>query len=197
MELNAEVEAYLAGFMDLLKNILVSDGKSQEMSFPEGIHHTIDILQRMDNKNGKIMFVGNGGSAAIASHFAIDYWHAGGLRAMDFNSGPLLTCITNDHGYESVFSIPIEKFGEPGDVLIAISSSGNSKNILNAVAAARNRSCKVVTLSGFQNDNALKRLGDLNFYVPISHYGYVELTHKVILHCVLDILKEQSQNNSF
>jgi D-sedoheptulose 7-phosphate isomerase len=196
MDVVTITESYVDSFIDLLSKIHVCDNKGHEMSFAEGVKATLEIIRTMDREKGKIIFIGNGGSAAIASHFAMDYWHAGGIKAIDFNSGPLLTCMSNDHGYENVFSIPIKKFAEPRDILVAISSSGKSKNILNAAVAARDRSCQIVTLSGFENDNRLKKMGDINFYVPVSHYGYVELAHKVILHCILDILKEQTRNRN-
>ena len=93
-------------------------------------------------------------------------------------------------GYENVFAFQVEQHAEPRDVLIAISSSGRSCNILSAVAAARLRAAKVVTLSGFGADNPLRALGDLNFFVPAGDYGYVELLHASLCHCVLDLLMD-------
>src|SRR6185295_3206162 len=110
-------------------------------------------------------FVGNGGSAGICSHLAIDFSKNGGLRSLAFNDPSALTCLGNDLGYENVFAKQIDFHGRPGDLLIAISSSGRSPNILSAVAKARERECSVVTLSGFGDDNGLRRTGDVNFYV--------------------------------
>jgi D-sedoheptulose 7-phosphate isomerase len=111
------------------------------------------------------------------------------MRSVSFNDGPQLTCLGNDHGSEQVFAMPVSMFANPGDVLVAISSSGNSTNIINAVAAARARECAVITLSGFGPDNRLRPLGDLNFYVPARHYGHVELAHETILDCILDLAR--------
>lgn len=135
----------------------------------------------------KLMFVGNGGSAGISSHLAIDFLKNGGMRAMSFNDGAALTCLGNDLGYENVFAFQIGMHAVAGDVLIAISSSGRSPNILKAVEAARERGCAVVTFSGFDADNPLRRMGDVNFYVPASAYGFVEVTHLALCHCVLDL----------
>jgi D-sedoheptulose 7-phosphate isomerase len=149
------------------------------------------------SKNGKkIMLIGNGGSASIASHIAVDIWKNGGVKAISFNDSSLLTCISNDLGFENVFSAPIEMFAEKGDVLIAISSSGNSKNILNGCKTAAKMGCKVITMSGFSADNKLKKLGDLNFFVPFTGYGYVETAHTVLCHVLVDcVIKTRNSSN--
>jgi D-sedoheptulose 7-phosphate isomerase len=104
----------------------------------------------------------------------------------------MMTCLGNDFGYLSVFQKPIELFATLGDMLFAISSSGKSANILNAVEAARNKDCYIITFSGFGPDNPLRILGDLNFYVPANHYGLVELAHGVLCHSFLDLLMAKS-----
>jgi D-sedoheptulose 7-phosphate isomerase len=134
------------------------------------------------------MFVGNGASAAIASHQAVDYWKTGGMRALAFNDPALLTCISNDFGYPQVFEKPIEMFADEGDVLMAVSSSGRSENIVRAARAARQKGCRVITMSGFDRENPLGRLGDLNFYVASKSYGHVEVTHLSLSHCLLDTI---------
>ncbi|HAM59185.1 MAG TPA: phosphoheptose isomerase, partial [Candidatus Rokubacteria bacterium] len=125
---------------------------------------------------------------AIASHQAVDYWKNGGMRAVAFNDPSLLTCVSNDFGYRHVFAKPIEMFADAGDALIAISSSGQSENILRGVEAARRARCRVITLSGFRPDNPLRRLGELNFWVPTDSYGHVEITHLAICHSVVDAI---------
>lgn len=136
----------------------------------------------------KLMFIGNGGSAGIASHMAIDYSKNGGLRSLAFNDGAALTCLGNDLGYENVFARQIEMHARPGDVLVAISSSGRSPNILRAVeAAGRTGAAFILTLSGFTPDNPLRSLGDANLYVPSDQYGFVEITHLTLCHAALDL----------
>jgi D-sedoheptulose 7-phosphate isomerase len=135
----------------------------------------------------RIMLVGNGGSAGICSHLATDFSKNGGMRATAFNDGSALTCLANDYGYDHVFAKQIEWHAVEGDMLIAISSSGRSMNILNAVASARKLKCTVVTLSGFKPDNPLRASGDINIYFPSSEYGFVEVGHLAILHAALDI----------
>lgn len=153
----------------------------------------IEIASVFEEKRvgGKIMFIGNGGSAAIADHMANDYTNAGKMRAVSFNDGAVLTCLANDYGFEEVFSQAIKYHAEHDDVLVAISSSGKSLNILNGVKAAKERGCTVVTLSGFGEDNPLRSLGHFNIYVPAPRYGTVEIAHYMILHALLDHLERR------
>lgn len=152
----------------------------------EGVAAGIHLIVGCAQKGGKLIFVGNGGSAAIASHQSVDYWKNGGIPAIAFNDASLLTCIGNDYGYDRVFAVPIQRFAAAGDLLIAISSSGRSQNILQAAVAASENGCGVITLSGFQEDNLLRKKGKLNFYVPSDSYGIVEVLHLSILHAILD-----------
>ncbi len=179
---------------DELKDVLYSieasniDGKKYETN--EALEESIKIIMSLYNCGGKIILVGNGASASIASHIAVDFWKNAGIQAITFNDSPALTCISNDYGYEHVFEKPIEKFAEAGDLLIAISSSGSSENILRAVKAARSRCAGVITLSGFSRDNPLREKGDINLYVPSDKYGYVEIVHHFICHCMVDVTSE-------
>jgi D-sedoheptulose 7-phosphate isomerase len=152
----------------------------------DAIEEMIAGLLHVGRADNKIMFVGNGGSAGIASHMAIDFTKNGNVPALAFSDAAALTCLGNDFGYEQVFARQVVAHGRPGDLLIAISSSGRSLNILNAVAAARSRDCAVFTLSGFDAGNPLRRLGDLNLYISSDQYGLVEVSHQALLHCLLD-----------
>lgn len=137
--------------------------------------------------NGRrVFFVGNGGSAALASHMAADWQKAARVQALCFNEAASVTALANDVGYESVFTRPLRLFGQADDLLFAISSSGASPNIFNAVQAGLARGMGVITLSGFGESNPLRRLGAYNFYVPSSSYGVVETTHQAICHAILD-----------
>lgn len=133
----------------------------------------------------QVFFIGNGGSAAIASHMAIDYAKAGGLRAEAFNDAASLTCLANDVGYENAFAWQIDRRASIGTAVVCISSSGRSQNILNAARAARDRGCTVVTLSGFDADNPLRKMGHANFWVDSHDYGVVEVAHLAILHSMV------------
>jgi D-sedoheptulose 7-phosphate isomerase len=146
----------------------------------------VDTARRAHATGNTVIFVGNGGSAGIASHMAVDFMRNGGIRALAFNDGVALTCLGNDLGYENVFAKQIEMYGRAGDLLVAISSSGRSPNILKAVAAARRHRATVLTLSGFDADNPLRRLGDVNLYVPSQAYGFVEISHLALIHAIGD-----------
>lgn len=148
-----------------------------------------DILVEASRRGGKAIVVGNGGSAAIASHVAVDLTKNARIRAVNFNEADLITCFANDYGYERWMEKAIECYGKSGDVLIAVSSSGRSKNILNACLAARRLGfAAVVTLSGFSPDNPLRRLGDHNLFAESRAYNLVELTHQFWLLALADLI---------
>jgi len=144
-------------------------------------------MRAAHDAGNRLFFIGNGGSAGISSHMATDYSKNGGIRATALNDGSAITCLGNDYGYEHIFEKQLEWHARAGDILIAISSSGRSKNILNGVRAVRERDCIVYTLSGFAPDNPLRAMGDLNFYLASKEYGFVEVGHLTLLHSVLDI----------
>lgn len=100
-----------------------------------------------------------------------------------------LTATANDFGYENSYARQLMVKAWPTDLLIAVSSSGNSANIKNAAIVAKEMGCRVVTLSGFSADNPLRILGDVNLYVPSSHYGHIELTHMALLHAAFDLME--------
>ncbi len=167
--------------------IEASDNKGRSIETDSAIVAVVDLAAEVKAQKGRVLFVGNGGSAAIASHMAADWLKNGGFSALSFNDASQLTCLANDLGIERIFSVPIEQHGREGDLLMAISSSGNSSNILAAVSAARKIKARVVTLSGFEPHNLLRKLGDVNFWVPDNHYGFVEIGHLMLCHAILDI----------
>ena len=186
-QLNKRLNQYFDTLASLLREAEVTDRASQTLSLSEGCEWVRKAAHAAHDAGNKIMFIGNGGSAGIASHLAIDFSKNGGLRSLAFNDPSALTCLGNDLGYENVFAKQLEFHARPGDLLIAISSSGRSPSILNAVKTARTRDCKVVTFSGFTEENDLRRTGDVNFYVRSREYGFVEVAHLALCHAVLDI----------
>ena len=156
------------------------------MGSEQALESVIHLIGGLAKSKGKIIFIGNGGSAAIASHQAVDYWKNGKIRAIAFNDASLLTCVSNDYGYVHVFEKPIEMFAQSQDILFAISSSGKSENILRGVRAAQEIGSRVVTFSGFDKGNPLRSLGDYNFYVASHSYGLVEISHLTLSHYILD-----------
>lgn len=138
-------------------------------------------------KQGIIYVIGNGGSAGIASHFSNDLMKALQIPSQTLYDSNLMTCLANDIGYENVFSYPLERLIKSNDLLVAISSSGQSPNILKAVDAAQAKSAAVITLSGFKADNSLRKQGNLNFWIDRCDYGLVETAHFFLLHTVIDL----------
>ncbi|MEM3067746.1 MAG: SIS domain-containing protein [Thermoplasmata archaeon] len=151
-------------------------------NFKNNFSNALELLLKTKN----IFFVGNGGSMAICSHMYEDYAKIGKFRTYIFSDPALITCFSNDYGYENAMAEWLKMYIREKDMLIAISSSGNSLNILNATEVAKNKKARIITLSGFQNNNKLKEKGNVNFYLPIENYGVVECFHQVILHCLLD-----------
>jgi len=180
--------AYYQKLKNNIDAIATTDLNGKLIDFPAGVEIAAQLIIERTSIGNKLIFIGNGASAAISSHMSTDFWKNGGMRAVAFNDSSLLTCIGNDYGYEFLFEKPVEMFAESGDILIAISSSGSSVNILNGADAARNKECKVITFSGFRADNTLRNLGDINFYVPADEYGPVEIVHHSICHSILDCI---------
>lgn len=184
--LRQSASAYFQQLADLMLSVEVTDQQGVSVSLEEAANGAAELIGSVKSVLGKVMVIGNGGSASIASHMQNDLCKALGVRAMVFNEPPLLMALSNDIGYECVFERPIELWADAGDVLFAISSSGQSANILLGVEAARRHDCRIVTLSGFSPGNPLRGLGDLNFYVSSGAYGHVELTHGAITHFFTD-----------
>jgi D-sedoheptulose 7-phosphate isomerase len=182
---------YYQDLKQVMDSLVVTDPKGNGLECFQGIGEVAALIAKQGRAGLKIYFIGNGASAAISSHMATDFWKNGGIRALAFNDSTLLTCMGNDYGYEQVFAKPLQMFADPGDILIAISSSGQSPNILLGVNAARQKQCRVITLSGFKPDNPLRSLGDYNFYVPAQTYGTVEIVHHSICHCLLDMINQK------
>jgi D-sedoheptulose 7-phosphate isomerase len=181
------IDAYFDTLARLTRGAEVTDRGGKPLALGRGFEIVRNAAHAAHDGGNKIMFVGNGGSAGIASHLAIDFSKNGKLRSMAFNDASALTCLGNDLGYENVFAAQLEFHARAGDVLIAISSSGRSRNILAAVEVARNKDCRVATFSGFGEDNELRRMGDVNFYIRSREYGFVEVAHLALCHAILDL----------
>lgn len=157
-------------------------------SYEDAMKELVDFITQFKKEKRQLFFVGNGGSSAIASHMAADFMKNGGMKTYSLFDSAVTTCMGNDYGYEYVFSKPLEFLLNEGDLLIAISSSGNTDNVVNAVKTAKKKGAKVITLSGFNNDNKIVKMGDYNIYVPISHFGIVESIHNLLLQQIVDVI---------
>lgn len=181
---------YIEKLRDLFLKIEVSAAGGKAISCEKAITRITDLIITQAKKGNKIILIGNGGSASIASHITTDLLKNAKIPTIAFNDPSLLTCLGNDLGYEYVFQKPIHMLAKKGDILFSISSSGKSENILNATREAKKKGCFLITLSGFGKKNPLRRLGDINFYIPSDSYGYVEITHLAICHCIADKITE-------
>lgn len=184
---SARIDHYFATLSRVLAAVVATDSTSRSLALESAVDWVIDRITQLRGRANKVIFIGNGGSAGISSHMAIDYLKNGGIPALAFNDGASLTCLANDLGYENVFATQIDMHGRSGDLLVAISSSGRSESILNGVRSARRHDIEVATLSGFRADNPLRNLGDVNFYVENSDYGFVEISHLALCHAFLDM----------
>lgn len=186
----ALVRRYYSDFSKSLAQIAATGPDGKAVAFPAAVLRAVHMILDQRAAGGRVYFIGNGASAAISSHQSSDFTKAGKVPAQCFNDPALLTCMGNDYGYRHVFEKPIEIFMDADDILVAISSSGASENILRGVRMARAKGSQIITLSGFKTSNPLRALGDLNFHVPALEYGHVEVAHHSICHCILDTLIE-------
>jgi len=171
---------YLEDFSDLVKPNEETVEKLAEVA---------DLLKNVNSVGKKTLIFGNGGSAAISSHFSVDLTKNAGLRCVNFNEADLITCFANDYGFERWVEKAVDFYGDEGDLLIVISSSGSSKNMLNGVKAARNGNFQaVVTLSGFAENNPLSQLGDINLWINSRAYNFVENIHQIWLLAIVDLI---------
>jgi len=177
---------YLNNLAAVFKQVKVTDADGRDLNIDAAGARASEWILTCRTEGAKVLLIGNGGSAAIVSHLQNDLCDSVGVRAMVFNEPPFLTAVANDHGYETFFEQAVKLWAADGDLLVAVSSSGKSKNILRAVREMRTKQTRVVTLSGFEPDNPLRSLGDINFYVPSKAYGVVETAHGVLGHYLSD-----------
>lgn len=160
---------------------------------PDGYQVVHNLITQYGLQKSRVFFIGNGGSAAVASHMACDWQKNGQFPTFGPPDSALMSCYGNDYGFDRIYSEMIVRHGQLGDVLFAISSSGMSEDILRAADVAVGMRMNVVTLSGFGVGNFLRTKGQVNFYVPSNHYGTVEIAHLAILHSILDEVIEKDK----
>ena len=153
-------------------------------------------LIKSRSKSSKVIIIGNGGSAAIASHVSVDLTKVGKVKSINFNESDLLTCYANDYGFENMYVECLRSYADKNDILIAISSSGMSKNIINAAKFAKKRGLSVITFTGFDVKNNLKKIGHHNFWVNSKAYNIVEMTHHIWLLSVVDSIVGKTEYSS-
>ncbi|GAG16107.1 unnamed protein product [marine sediment metagenome] len=150
------------------------------------LNQATEMIVSTSRNGGKTIIVGNGGSAATASHVSVDLTKNANVRSVNFNEADMLTCFSNDYGYEKWVEKAVDFYADSGDLVILISSSGTSKNIINGGRRANAMGLKVITFSGFSPDNPLQQHGDINFWVDSKSYNIIEMTHSIWLLAIVD-----------
>ena len=148
-----------------------------------------ELIIKIKKKNKKIIFAGNGGSAATASHASVDFTKNAKIKSINFNEADLITCFSNDYGYERWVEKAIEFYADKGDALILISASGESNNMLNAINSAKKVGVKtIITFTGNNKNNSLSKLGDINFWIDSKSYNHIENVHQILLLSLVDLI---------
>jgi D-sedoheptulose 7-phosphate isomerase len=179
---------YIFKYLNKLSNLIVDFSH-------EDFLEIVKILKEIKRKKKKVILVGNGGSAAMASHVSVDLTKICKIRAINFNEADLLTCFANDYGYENWVQKALSFYADKGDLLICISSSGQSKNIINGAKFAKKIGCKVVTLTGFGKKNKVRKIGHVNLWINSKNYNLVEMTHHIWLLSIVDFIAKARFNN--
>jgi D-sedoheptulose 7-phosphate isomerase len=194
--MNTDWLSQVATISNLLKSLEFTWQNGSMPGSDSAFEYWRDKVLALRSNLGTVYMVGNGASASMASHFAADLAKNARVHTEVFSDLSLITAISNDMGYENVFAEPLRRRGKPGDMLVAISSSGQSPNVLAAVQVACDLEMEIVTLSAFAPDNPLRRSGDLNAYVPANSYGLAETCHAAILHHWLDTVVDGTNSGS-
>ena len=174
---------FLKNYFESLKGLLKND------EYLDNLVKVKKILIETNSKGKKTMIFGNGGSAAISSHFSVDLTKNARVRCTNYNESDLLTCFANDFGYEKWVEKTINFYGDEGDSLILISAGGNSPNMINGAEEARRKKInKIITFTGNDKENKLKKLGDINFWVDSKAYNHIENIHQILLLSLVDLI---------
>lgn len=159
--------------------------------FLSGVKKEHDAVKTLIKKAHRIIFLGNGGSMSTCSHMAHDFLKVGKIKTLCPESSNLITCLANDYGVEDMWLEWLDIQREPDDLLIVVSSSGNSKNLVNAVKKMKWYSNPVVTITSQDSKNALNQLGDVNVHIPTYNFGVHEQYAGVFLHSILDDIVDE------
>ncbi len=181
-------QEYSATLERLLNTVQVTDRIQQPIAIDDAFRQLTVLSEACRTNHGEIILIGNGASATMASHLAADIFKNAEIRTRVLTDNALITAMGNDICYDEVFSAPLQQLLREQDMLVAISSSGRSKNILEAAKVAQNKACSLVTFSAFAEDNPLRHMGHLNFYVAAETFGFAESCHAALLHYWMDCI---------
>ena len=172
---------YLNTLIFIKKNLFEKDVSEEIIKLKK-------LLLKTKKLNNKVIIIGNGGSAAIASHVAVDFTKLNNIRAINFNEPNLITCFANDYGFDNWAAKALEYYSLKNDLVILVSSSGKSLNIVKAAEKTKELKLKLITFTGFEKNNSLKKHGDINFWVDSRAYNVIENTHLIWLLAVNDLI---------
>ena len=183
---------YFSLIFENLKNTIVTDKTGEKISIEDGLELWAEkALEVKEKTKGLLFFCGNGASASMAEHMSHDWFQNAVVNTTTCAEVSHITAISNDLSYDEVFSYRIKRIISDKDIVIGISSSGNSPNIVNALQAANDNGAFTISVSGKKMDNKIRQMGDVNFYVPLETYGEVESAHAVLLHAALDLFLDK------
>ena len=191
MSSNCTLIEEAAQFQALIEKIEITSHNGRYLECEKGIQENLEMLGKLRDGGGNLFLVGNGGSAGVVSHILTDFINVNKLNARTLHESTLISCMSNDYGYENSFSEPLSTLSKEKDLLIAVSSSGRSANIRNAVKSMKEAGGYAITLSGFSKDNPLRSMGDLNVWLDSNSYGLVEIGHLFYLHYLSGRLKSK------
>jgi D-sedoheptulose 7-phosphate isomerase len=177
---------YADAITTALRDLAATDAAGAAVPIEEAFARWVAMTHDVQQRDAQLFIIGNGGSAAMASHMVTDALVIARMRALALNDPTTLTAAANDFSFDQTFTTQLERLGRAGDLVVAVSQSGNSPNIVRAVEASRERGLGTITLSAMRPDNRCRAAGDLNFYVPLARYGLAQSAHQVILHYWFD-----------
>jgi D-sedoheptulose 7-phosphate isomerase len=189
--MNLTLQSRIEQFSQVLVSTQITNQQQQVCEVEVQIKQLQERLAQLKKGQKNLYIVGNGGSASVAAHAVTDFFNVAKIRATTLHESSLLTCMANDFGYENAVARMLGQLLNSGDMVIAISSSGNSLNMRNAATVASQSGAYVVTLTGFSADNPLRQLGHTNIWLDSGDYGFVEIGHQFILHNIADRFNEK------
>lgn len=195
MGLKGQIEGHIKNYFNIVQDAQFTKGETL-IPVEEWFSCVIDELNSVKTNKNHLFFIGNGASASISAHFATDFTKNGDIPSFSNIEGSLLTCFSNDYSYEDAYAEILRKTMRDGDSLIAISSSGASKNIVNAIKLVKEsyKNSKITTLTSFNPDNPVRKLGDFNLYLNSTDYSFAESGHAYYLHLLTDLFCNQKND---
>lgn len=161
---------------------------NNDKSLVNKLKKTSQIFKKCNNKKNKVIFIGNGGSAATSSHVSVDLTKNAGILSTNFNEPDLITCLSNDYGYENYLANALRLYATKGDIIVLISCSGESPNLKNAMKYCKKKKLSTITFTGRNKKNSLIKMNKngINFWVNSNAYNIIETVHHALLLSIVD-----------